>query len=229
MENNFEKLKIALRYFLIGGANACSNPKDRQRYSEAASIMEWAQSVHDGKRKGGEPEFIHQIQMAHLIRTYWMSLDQPIETLVACLVHDTAEDYPERLAELKAFPELGEGAIRDSIRLSKIRDGKKIGMDLYSSELAKCPRCSVVKGVDRINNLQSMIGVFADAKQAQYIEEAKEWIVPIVKQARRNFPAQECVFENIKLIMQSQMSLLEARLSDLQKVSSKDYCAGPKR
>lgn len=216
MENNFEKLKIAMRYFLIGGANASFDATTRKKYSQAAAILEWAESVHCGKRKGGEPEFIHQIQMAHLIRTYWMTLSEPIETLVACLVHDTAEDYPERLGELRAFSELGEGAIQDSLRLSKIRNGSKTVMDIYFSELAKCPRCSVVKGVDRINNLQSMLGVFKNEKQAEYIAEAREWISPMLKSARRSFPDQEGVYENIKLIMGSQMSLLEARLRDVQ-------------
>lgn len=209
MENNFEKLKIALRYFLAGGHSACQiDDQARKKYSDAMTVLEWAETIHSGKRKSGEPEFIHQVQMAHHVRSYWLSLSNPIDTIISSIVHDLMEDYPEA-----KWPELhSDEWSKYSLKLSKIRSGAKIPMDIYFGELSKCPVCSVVKGIDRINNLQSMLNVFSIEKQEKYIEEAETWIIPMIKQAKRNFPEQESVYENIKLIMKSQIELLRANI-----------------
>lgn len=212
MDNNFEKLKASMRYFLIGALNATGDKK----YALAAQVMEYAEGVHSGLRKDGvTPEFMHQIQIALQIRTYWRSLDRPIDTLIAGLTHDVDEDYPEEELRLKS---LGEDVYGYAHKLSKVRNGVKLPPDIYFNEISECPVCSVVKGIDRVNNFQSMLNVFSIEKQSKYIEEAETWIIPMLKKARRNFPSQESVYENIKLIMRSQIELLEANIRTMEVV-----------
>ena len=55
-----------------------------------------------------------------------------------------------------------------------------------------------------------MVGVFKEEKQKEYIREAETKILPALKIARRNFPSQEPAYENVKLMMKSQIALLEA-------------------
>ncbi len=76
--------------------------------------------------------------------------------------------------------------------------------------MATDPIASIGKGGDRMHNLQSMIGVFTKDKQKNYVTEAENKIIPMLKLARRNFPQQELAYENIKLVLNTQMQLIKA-------------------
>jgi hypothetical protein len=55
-----------------------------------------------------------------------------------------------------------------------------------------------------------MLNVFSLTKQKYYIEETETLILPMLKQARRRFPDQEPAYQNIKLILNSQIELIRA-------------------
>jgi hypothetical protein len=69
---------------------------------------------------------------------------------------------------------------------------------------------SIVKPADRIDNQGSMVGVFTIEKQKSYIVETQEFILPALKEAKRRFPEQELAYENLKGMLSSQISLLQA-------------------
>ncbi len=215
MDQSYEKLKLAMRYFLIGAYTATKDCS----YSQVLEVMEWSETIHDGMRKDGvTKEFMHQLGIAQHIRTLGPHLMNLTGTLSAAFLHDTSEDHT--LAAAQIAERFGRVAADDSQRMSKIRNGTKLPLDIYFDELADCPRCSIVKGADRVNNLQSMLGVFSLAKQEEYIDEAEKWILPMLKRARRNFPRQEAAYENIKLMMVSQIELLRANIASNRLVSS---------
>lgn len=187
----YDKLHISLRYFLLG-----------REFYIAADALEYAAKFHVGFRKDGvTPEFQHQIEIAHYVRTLLPSLMFPEDTLAAVLLHDVPEDY---------------GVPHEDITN---RFGGKVGravflMDKNSNarfeSIGEDPIASVAKGGDRVHNLQTMVGVFTREKQIKYVAEAQEKFLPMLKQARRLFPKQEAVYENIKHVMTSQIELLEA-------------------
>jgi (p)ppGpp synthase/HD superfamily hydrolase len=189
--NQFEKLKITLRYFLLG-----------REYYMAADALEYAAQYHTGFRKDGvTPEFQHQIEIAHYVRTLLPSLMFPEDTIAAVLLHDVPEDYGVPHAEISN------------------RFGPKVGravflMDKNSNAnfaaIGEDPIASIAKGGDRSHNLQSMQGVFTREKQLKYIAEARNDFLPMLKTARRLFPKQEAAYENIKHMLNSQLELLEA-------------------
>ena len=189
--NQYDKLRISLRYFLLG-----------HEYYMAADALEYAAKFHTGFRKDGvTPEFQHQIEIAHYIRTLLPSLMFPEDTIAAVLLHDVPEDYGVPHAEIAN------------------RFGSKVGravflMDKNSNAnfalIGEDPIASVAKGGDRTHNLQTMVGVFTREKQLKYIAEAQEKFLPMLKTARRLFPKQELAYENIKHVMTSQIELLEA-------------------
>jgi (p)ppGpp synthase/HD superfamily hydrolase len=188
--NQFEKLRVTLRYFLLG-----------REYYMAADALEYAGKYHTGFRKDGvTPEFQHQIEIAHFTRTLLPSMMFPEDTIAAVLLHDVPEDYGVPHAEIAN------------------RFGAKVGravflMDKHSNAnfaaIGEDPIASIAKGGDRVHNLQSMSGVFTREKQLKYIAEAKEKFLPMLKTARRLFPRQEAAYENIKHMMNSQLELLE--------------------
>ena len=195
--SNFSKQKLALRYWLMG-----------KGYIQALEALEFAARIHTGFRKDGvTPEFAHQVAICHYVRSL-PPLMFPEETIIAVLLHDAREDYDVSDEEIiNRFGTLVAGAVE---RLTKVFRGDKKPMDRYFAEIADCPIASIAKGGDRVHNLNSMIGVFAQAKQLEYAAEGEKHFLPMVKRARRRFPQQEPAYENIKHMLISQIELVRA-------------------
>lgn len=204
--NSLEKQKIALRYWLLGMSNVDSN------YLKVLEAMEYAASFHTGYRKDNvTPEFAHQISIAHYVRTLYKNLIYPVETLCAVFLHDVCEDYDIPYSEIERL--FGKIVSNATERLTKVFRNVKKTPEEYFGLISECPIASVVKGGDRIHNLQSMPGVFVINKQKGYILESETNILPAIKKAKRNFPEQELAYENIKLMLLSQIYLINNTLS----------------
>lgn len=201
---DYSKLRLHLRGWLQGRA------VDNSAFYDCLRAMDFAEQYHKGVRKDGlTPEFKHQIEIAQYLRTLHTSLQYPAQTITAALLHDVVEDYDIDLAIIR---ELFGDMVADAVwRLTKKYRGTKKSMEDYFAELAKCPIASAVKGADRINNLQSMKGVFTKEKQISYAKEVVDFFLPMLKTARRAFPQQEPVYENIKLVLSFQLDFLETQ------------------
>lgn len=199
----FRKLRITLRYLLQGAAD--QDP----RYLVPLKAFEFAANLHQGTRKDGvTPEFMHQIDVALYVRTLSKSLMYPAETIAAALLHDTVEDYEVSLDDVAN--RFGDRVAHAVKRLTKVLNGRRLADEEYFEAMLDCPIASVVKGGDRINNQQTMLGVFRLAKQQEYISESETHILPMIKAARRRYPEQEAAYENLKLVLRSQVQLLRA-------------------
>lgn len=192
-----EKMKIAMRYFLIG-----------RKYFLALDAMEFASGIHVGMRKDGKtPEFTHQINIAHYIRTL-PDLIYPEETLASIFLHDTPEDYNYSFAELEN--RFGRRVTHAVKLLTKVYRGERIPDEEYFKQMVECPIASIGKGSDRIHNFQTMVGVFTVDKQQEYMEECEKFILPMMKKARKLHHAQEAAYQNIKHVLTSQIELISA-------------------
>ena len=190
---SYEKLTVSLRYYLLG-----------KGYYRSLEALEFGPKHHTGTRKDGvTPEFQHQIEIAHYIRTLEPSLQYPDETIAATLLHDVKEDYGVLLRYLR---ELCGDMVAEAVDLLD-KNGKTSAV--YFSGIAKNPIASIVKGGDRMHNIQSMVGVFSPEKQVRYVAEVHDYFLPMLKTARRNFPRQELAYENIKHIILSQLEFIE--------------------
>lgn len=192
-----QKLFISMRYFLMG-----------RKHTNALKALEYASHFHTGLRKDKvTPEFQHQLEIGHYLRTFEPSLSFPEETLTTIFLHDVCEDADIGFVEIDSrFGSVVGKAVR---LLTKTHRGQKKDIASYFDELAENPISSVVKGGDRIHNIQSMVGVFSVDKQRSYIEETETYIIPALKKARRLFPEQENVYENVKYMLRSQISLIK--------------------
>lgn len=190
---HYEKLSISLRYFLLG-----------KEYYETARALEFAAEYHTGLRKDGiTPELQHQVEIVHYLRTLLPSYIYPEDTLTAGVLHDTREDYPQ--SELEILQNFRPRVARAVELLDKNGKTKKF----YFEQIAQDEIASIVKGADRVHNLQSMIGVFTPEKQIAYVGEVEEYFLPMLKHARRKFPQQENAYENIKHLLNSQIELIK--------------------
>jgi (p)ppGpp synthase/HD superfamily hydrolase len=191
----FDKHKVSIRYWLLG-----------KGYFKAIKAMEFASQFHTGLRKDKiTPEFHHQISIAHYLRTLSSIKDEEV-VLCCAFLHDVVEDYDVALSEIELL--FGK-QIREAIALlSKVIGGTKKDLGSYFEQISACPVASIVKGGDRVHNLSTCSDVFTLQKQQIYIEETEKYVLPMLKQARRNFPEQELAYENIKHVLINQVNLI---------------------
>jgi len=192
-----DKKFISIRYWLLG-----------RKYFIASSALEYASKFHTGTRKDGKtPEYDHQLSIAHVIRTFVNHLDCPEETLAATFLHDTAEDYDIPFEEVNVL--FGKKICKAVRALTKKHRGVKTPTDVYYTGISENKIASIVKGVDRIYNVSTISDVFTLEKQKQYLEETENFVLPMLKKARRKFQTQEGAYENIKFVLKSQINLIK--------------------
>jgi (p)ppGpp synthase/HD superfamily hydrolase len=196
--NPYTKHFIAMRYWLLG-----------KEYYLALDALEYASKLHVGKRKDGvTKEYAHQLSIGRYVKSISTSLEHPEETLASVFLHDVCEDCGVGFEEIEARFGLDVGQAVQLLT-KQYRGHTKPPVEYYW-QIGENKIASVVKGADRVHNIQTMIDVFTYEKQKEYIHETQEYIVPMLKKARRRFPRQEPAYENIQHVLVSQAELLQA-------------------
>ena len=207
--DRYQKLSIALKYYLIG-----------KNYVRALEAFKFAADRHVGKRKDGvTPEFQHQIEIALHVTTLKDLINEE-DCIIAALLHDVQEDHnvdSETIGRL-----FGSDIQRAAWRLTKEFSSYKKNSEEYFTEIAKDPIASIVKGCDRVHNLNSMPGVFTKEKQQEYIKEAEENFLKMLKKAADNFPKQHLAYMNIRHMIKTQISLVRAGLNGMMVRENKE-------
>lgn len=119
----------------------------------------YAQQHHTGKRLGGSPELQHQVDIALYLSTL-KDVSNEEKTLSVAMLHDVVEDYNV----LKDFEGIFPSDIVKCVWLltkpgSKGRSYEPLTPEnkkKYFEQIAIDPIASLVKGADRINNVQTM-------------------------------------------------------------------------
>ena len=177
-----------------------------KNYHLALAAMEFAMSWHTGKRKDGvSPEFSHQMFIALYILSISPLLRYPEETLAAVFLHDVCEDYPVSYKEIRRL--FGK-RVRKAVKLlTKKKDGVRIPDAVYYDRIARNEIASIVKGVDRAHNIHSMHSAdWSLEKQQAYLDFVFEFVLPMLKKARKAFSYQRLAYENVKSVL-----LMQAR------------------
>lgn len=199
MLTRYAKLKIALTAYLVGS-----------QYNKALKAFSFAEKYHTGTRKNGAPELLHQIEIALFITTLKNLVNEEVAIIVA-LLHDVLEDYKVAPAIIEA--EFGREVLDALILVSKkvlyFSDVKVCDDETFFKRMVDNPHSTIVKGVDRINNLQTMIGAFTLEKQQSYVEEAEHFFLPMLKEAMGIHTTQWLAYMNIRQTIKMQAELLK--------------------
>lgn len=197
--SRFEKLFVAFKYFLVG-----------RKYYLALRALEFARTYHTGLRKNGEtPEFQHQLEIAMYLSTL-PNLPQEEIVYTVAILHDILEDYPVSKEEMTQ--KFGKEVLDIVWILTKKYQGSKKDEKQYFKDISENSIAALVKGADRIHNVQSMLNVFSKEKQAKYLEEVEQNFLPMIKQAKYRFPEHSGAFFNIQHMLKSQVDLFRAIL-----------------
>ena len=196
--SDYSKERIALRYWLNG-----------RGWHRAGRAMNLAETYHRGTRKDGvTPEFAHQVSIAHYLRTLEANLSFAEDTLAVALLHDVREDHD--LADREIREPFGDRVADGVDAMTKTFRGVRRDDEELFQRIGEHPCASIAKLADRIHNHSTMHGVFTPAKMTSYMDETERLFLPMLKRARRNFPEQEPVYENAKLVLTGQLNLLRA-------------------
>jgi len=204
MTTSYDKRFVALRYYLYG-----------KGYFTGMKAFNYGQKYHTGLRKGGAPEYQHQVDIALYLATLKDIRDEEM-TLSVAMLHDVVEDY----AVLKDFETVFDKEIVESVwRLTKPGSKGRINepwtpenKDMYFNKIAEDPIASLVKGADRINNVQTMAGAFSKEKQRLYINDVTDFFLPMIKKAMKNFPEQTPAYLNITNMLRCQSEFVKQTL-----------------
>lgn len=148
--------------------------------------IDFATKAHEGQfRKSGEPFIIHPLAVQKILTEWGMDED----TIIAGILHDTVEDTPVTLEEIKT--EFGESVafLVDGVtKLSAARSGMR-DIDTYLPEtrdnflrlmiaLGADIRVLIIKLADRLHNLRTL-GALPPDKQKKIAKETLEIFAPL--------------------------------------------------
>lgn len=107
--------------------------------------------------------------------------------LSAILLHDVVEDTDVSLEELPFSDEVKEivGLVSFSIPEGMTQKEAK---DQYYQKIRGNGKACVVKIIDRCNNVSTMAASFDRKKLDEYVQETEEYIVPLFKELKHNYP-----------------------------------------
>lgn len=202
---DFSKLLIAARYWLLGLAES------DVEYYDVIKALEMGLEHHDGCRNGGDPEFVHQLGIFHYLRTMHKHIKNPKVVYKLVFLHDALED-PNQSTKKFITPEEIREAFGDAFLVKLKKMSKEIlgqkNPDFSLDAVFDDEDTSIAKGGDRVDNVTSMVGVFKKARLERYTKETMEEFLPRLKNARRKFPSQEAIYENIKMELIGTLTLI---------------------
>lgn len=140
---------------------------DTERLKEA---LDYATRKHEGQcRVGGEPYITHPVAVEKIVKEWGGDTDARI----TALFHDLLEDTDAKEEEIEA---IGGPEVLQAVRLLT----KKKGYDMaeYTSGIEGNAMAKLVKGADRLHNLQTAFCTDEKFKR-KYIDETKKWYMDL--------------------------------------------------
>lgn len=181
---NAEKMYTYLRGYASGAG-----------MKETLKALAFARQKHEGQfRKSGDPYIVHPLLMACNAVSMGIREDTVVATI---LLHDVCEDCGVGVAELP----VGE-TVRHAVDLMTFRvmegETKEIAKNRYYNMLLQSREACITKLIDRCHNVSSMAGTFSVEKLKSYIEETRQYVLPLLRKAKVRYPADSDVLFVLK-------------------------------
>jgi len=208
----FQKDRTFLKAYMLG-----------RGYSLGLKALGFSERHHTGLRKDKQtPEFHHQVQIALSVLDLKGLINEELAIVIA-LLHDVQEDH--RVPTEAIRREFGDDVASVNWKMTKKfveTDGTLTVKDreAYIIDLSLDATGSIVKGLDRVNNLQTMIGVFTVEKMQSYADEAETIFLPMLKKASKHFPEQHHAYQAVQQTMKRQLKWIRAYIDLHQRLEA---------
>lgn len=149
-------------------------------FSQTLKALPYARELHKGQtRKGndGIPYIYHPLLMAcHALS---LSLDDD-NLIAAILLHDVCEDCGVNAEDLPV-----NEVVKTAVQLVT-KDGTK-DTEKYYKDIAENEIATMVKLIDRCNNVSTMVTAFSNEKIIAYINETEKYVYPLMQTAKTKY------------------------------------------
>lgn len=177
--------------------------------TETLKALSYAREKHSGQlRKSGEPYIVHPLTMACNAISIGIREDAVIATI---LLHDVCEDCGVDPALLPVSE-----AVRHSVELLtfSVMEGetKEIAKNRYYNMIQQDRAATLTKLIDRCHNVSSMAGTFSKEKLKAYIEEARQYVLPLLRKAKTLYPEDSDILFVLKYHITSVVDSIEATM-----------------
>lgn len=172
-------------------------------WHETLSALAFARTAHAGQfRKSGEPYIVHPLTVANHAIALGIREDAII---AAAILHDVSEDCGTLPGHLPVSED-----IRDAVWKLTHVNGEPI--ESYYRGIRENRIASIVKLLDRCNNVSTMAGVFSTEKVYQYIEETRQHVLPLLRWTKDHWVNDSDILFVLKYHIVSVIDGLEACL-----------------
>jgi len=164
---------------------------------QTLKALDFAWKAHEGQVRKGEgnvPYIIHPLTVA----CHALAMNLKDDNLIAtCLLHDVLEDCDVSRDELPVSEEVKDAVelltknwnVNSFAKNNQLTDFEYEQLeDEYYSRIIENPIATIVKLIDRCNNVFSMASGFTPEKSQDYIKETIKHFYPLLKEAKLRYP-----------------------------------------
>jgi len=173
---------------------------------QTLKVLPYARQLHEGQYRKGKDQ-VPYIYHPLLLACHALALGLDEDNLVsAALLHDVCEDCGVEVQDLPVNEETKE--VVALLTKDPSPEGKTAaGKDKYYAGIAANGTATMVKLLDRCNNVSGMAAGFDKKKLVKYIRETEKRFYPLLQQAKTDYPQYS---NQIFLIKYHMSSVLEA-------------------
>lgn len=199
----YEELKSSLSYWAIGLA------EHDKSFLGVIDALEYAEQMMLAMDKCGmKSSYLQPVEVALYVRTLYRSLRHPAETIMTALLSGVSVDHSSVTYDLMV-ERFGVVVVNACAAMNmKSSDGAKAEGD-YAAGLEENPVASIVRGAQRVYEIQAST-FFPLKKQVEFTTASTNFYLPMISRSRRAHPDQEAAYENMKLVIASHVTILQA-------------------
>ncbi len=176
---------------------------------ETLKALAFARKQHEGqRRKTGEPYIVHPLTMACNALSLHLRDDEVVATI---LLHDVCEDCHVGLQELPVSER-----VRSSVELMTFEvmpgETKENAKNRYYNLILQDRAATLTKLLDRCHNVSSMAEAFSKEKLKSYMEETRQYVLPLLRRAKTVYPEDSDILFVVKYHITSVVDSIEATM-----------------
>ena len=147
---------------------------------QTSKVLAYARELHKGQLRKGKDK-VPYIYHPLLISCHALALGLDDDNIIStALLHDVCEDCGVSYEELPVNEET-----RTAVSLlTKVDDDE----ENYFIRISQNAIATIVKLLDRCNNISSMAVGFSKERMVEYIKETEKWFYPLLQKAKYEFP-----------------------------------------
>lgn len=182
----------------------------RSDLKQAGQAFEYARLAHKGQlRKEGLPYIIHPMTLAYSAIRQGITDD---EIIAVMFLHDVCEDCGITVEQLP-FSQTIKDAVWSVTFQRHDNETKADAKKRYYEKVRKNKIGKLVKIFDRCHNVSAMGEVFSNEKIGRYIEETKQYIIPLIADSMEDYPEYAHVLFGMEYHIKSVMYMAQAVLN----------------